>query len=311
MWKPFIKNQSIAPALQAFRELDIEMFRTHVAQLNDAEQQALQFIKRALEQDSPDHLKIALEMKQPLVEVDRLFQTLVTCQNRQQLLEMLLAYGLDVNQVYTLEGHRSIVRQPLEFPIGLYAARHSELWALVAEKLDFTYTMHLQRSDQFMETHELNLLDLVLLLDIEEELTVRVLDQLCECKATVGLAERLQRPASPLLLKTIEADAYLPTFVYAKHYFPFYALIGRQIVLFQSLLNRVIQASIASEIIEDALLAFHNHQPGLALTWGDAYIEQLYEMGLVLRKTGHADFRKMDAEYVLSEYDEVIERLRD
>ncbi|WP_394678947.1 hypothetical protein [uncultured Exiguobacterium sp.] len=311
MWKPFIKNQSIAPALQAFRELDIEMFRTHVAQLNDAEQQALQFIKRALEQDSPDHLKIALEMKQPLVEVDRLFQTLVTCQNRQQLLEMLLAYGLDVNQVYTLEGHRSIVRQPLEFPIGLYAARHSELWALVAEKLDFTYTMHLQRSDQFMETHELNLLDLVLLLDIEEELTVRVLDQLCECKATVGLAERLQRPASPLLLKTIEADAYLPTFVYAKHYFPFYALIGRQIVLFQSLLNRVIQASIASEMIEDALLAFHNHQPGLALTWGDAYIEQLYEMGLVLRKTGHVDFRKMDAEYVLSEYDEVIERLRD
>ncbi|WP_294743586.1 hypothetical protein [uncultured Exiguobacterium sp.] len=311
MWKPFIKNQSIAPALQAFRELDIEMFRTHVAQLNDAEQQALQFIKRALEQDSPDHLKIALEMKQPLVEVDRLFQTLVTCQNRQQLLEMLLAYGLDVNQVYTLEGHRSIVRQPLEFPIGLYAARHYELWALVAEKLDFTYTMHLQRSDQFMETHELNLLDLVLLLDIEEELTVRVLDQLCECKATVGLAERLQRPASPLLLKTIEADAYLPTFVYAKHYFPFYALIGRQTVLFQSLLNRVMQASIASEMIEDALLAFHNHQPGLALTWGDAYIEQLYEMGLVLRKTGHVDFRKMDAEYVLSEYDEVIERLRD
>ncbi|WP_294744414.1 hypothetical protein [uncultured Exiguobacterium sp.] len=311
MWKPFIKNQSIAPALQAFRELDIEMFRTHVAQLNDAEQQALQFIKRALEQDSPDHLKIALEMKQPLVEVDRLFQTLVTCQNRQQLLEMLLAYGLDVNQVYTLEGHRSIVRQPLEFPIGLYAARHSELWALVAEKLDFTYTMHLQRSDRFMETHELNLLDLVLLLDIEEELTVRVLDQLCECKATVGLAERLQRPASPLLLKTIEADAYLPTFVYAKHYFPFYALIGRQTVLFQSLLNRVMQASIASEMIEDALLAFHNHQPGLALTWGDAYIEQLYEMGLVLRKTGHVDFRKMDAEYVLSEYDEVIERLRD
>ncbi|KSU48134.1 hypothetical protein AS033_13435 [Exiguobacterium indicum] len=310
MWKPFIKNQSIAPALQAFRELDIEMFRTHVAQLNDAEQQALQFIKRALEQDSPAHLKIALEMKQPLVEVDRLFQTLVTCQNRQQLLEMLLAYGLDVNQVYTLEGHRSIVRQPLQFPVGLYAARHSELWALVAEKLDFTYTMHLQRSDQFMETHELNLLDLVLLLDIEEELTVRVLDQLCECKATVGLAERLQRPASPLLLKTIEADAYLATFVYAKHYFPFYALIGRQTVLFQSLLNRVMQASIASEMIEDALLAFHNHQPGLALTWGDAYIEQLYEMGLVLRKTGHVDFREMDAEYVLPEYDEVIERLR-
>ncbi|KNH34537.1 hypothetical protein [Exiguobacterium acetylicum] len=311
MWKPFIKNQSIAPALQAFRELDIEMFRTHVAQLNDAEQQALQFIKRALEQDSPAHLKIALEMKQPLVEVDRLFQTLVTCQNRQQLLEMLLAYGLDVNQVYTLEGHRSIVRQPLHFPVGLYAAHHSELWALVAEKLDFTYTMHLQRSDQFMETHELNLLDLVLLLDIEEELTVRVLDQLCECKATVGLAERLQRPASPLLLKTIEADAYLPTFVYAKHYFPFYSLIGRQTVLFQSLLNRVMQASIASEIIEDALLAFHNHQPGLALTWGDAYIEQLYEMGLVLRKTGHVDFREMDAEYVLPEYRGIVNRLND
>lgn len=311
MWKPFIKNQSIAPALQAFRELDIEMFRTHVAQLNDAEQQALQFIKRALEQDSPAHLKIALEMKQPLVEVDRLFQTLVTCQNRQQLLEMLLAYGLDVNQVYTLEGHRSIVRQPLQFPVGLYAARHSELWALVAEKLDFTYTMHLQRSDQFMETHELNLLDLVLLLDIEEELTVRVLDQLCECKATVGLAERLQRPASPLLLKTIEADAYLATFVYAKHYFPFYALIGRQTVLFQSLLNRVMQASIASEMIEDALLAFHNHQPGLALTWGDAYIEQLYEMGLVLRKTGHVDFREMDEEYVLPEYKGIVNRLND
>ena len=311
MWKPFIKNQSIAPALQAFRELDIEMFRTHVAQLNDAEQQALQFIKRALEQDSPAHLKIALEMKQPLVEVDRLFQTLVTCQNRQQLLEMLLADGLDVNQVYTLEGHRSIVRQPLHFPVGLYAARHSELWALVAEKLDVTYTMHLQRSDQFMETHELNLLDLVLLLDIEEELTIRVLDQLCECKATVGLAERLQRPASPLLLKTIKADAYLPTFVYAKHYFPFYALIGRQTVLFQSLLNRVMQASIASEMIEDALLAFHNHQPGLALTWGDAYIEQLYEMGLVLRKTGHVDFREMDAEYVLPEYKGIVNRLND
>ena len=58
MWKPFIKNQSIAPALQAFRELDIEMFRTHVAQLNDAEQQALQFIKRALEPVSYTHLTL-------------------------------------------------------------------------------------------------------------------------------------------------------------------------------------------------------------------------------------------------------------
>ena len=62
---------------------------------------------------------------------------------------------------------------------------------------------------------------------------------------------------------------------------------------------------------EDALLAFHNHQPGLALTWGDAYIEQLYEMGLVLRKTGHVDFREMDAEYVLPEYKGIVNRLND
>jgi len=67
MWKPFTKNQSIAPALQAFRELDVEMFRTHIAQLNDAEQRALQFIKRSLEQDSPAHLELALEMKQPFI----------------------------------------------------------------------------------------------------------------------------------------------------------------------------------------------------------------------------------------------------
>lgn len=311
MWKPFTKNQSIAPALQAFRELDAEMFRTHVAQLNDAEQQALQFIKRSLEQDSPAHLELALEMKQPFIEIDRLFQTLVACQNRQQLLGMLLANGLDVNQVYTLEGHRSIVRQPLHFPVGLYAARHPELWTLVATKLDFTYTMHLQRSDQFMETHELNVLDLVLLLDIEEELTIRVLDQLSECKATVGLAERLQRPTSPLLFKTIEANAYLPTFVYAKHYFPFYALIGRQTTLFPSLLKRVMRESVASEICKDALLAFHNHQPGLALTWGEVYIEKLYEMGLVLRDMGHVDFGRVDAEYVLPEYREIVERLND
>lgn len=311
MWKPFTKNQSIAPALQAFRELDVEMFRTHVAQLNDAEQHALQFIKRSLEQDSPAHLELALEMKQPFSEIDRLFQTLVACQNRQQLLEMLLAHGLDVNQVYTLEGHRSIVRQPLHFPVGLYAARHPELWTLVATKLDVTYTMHLQRSDQFMETHELNLLDLVLLLDIEEELTIRVLDQLSECKATVGLAERLQRPTSPLLFKTIEANAYLPTFVYAKHYFPFYALIGRQTTLFPSLLKRVMQEPVASEICKDALLAFHNHHPGLAMTMGDVYIEQLFGMGLVLRDVGHVDFRKMDAEYVLPEYREVVDRLND
>jgi len=309
MWKPFTKNQSIAPALQAFRELDVETFRVHVTQLNDVEQQALQFIKRSLELDSPAHLKLALEMKQPLVEVDRLFQTLVTCQHRHQLLEMLLAYGLDANQIHTLEGHRSIVRQPLHFPVGLYAARHPELWALIAETLDFTYTMHLQRSDQFMETHELNLLDLVLLLDIEEELTILVLDQLGECKATVGLAERLQRPSSPLLLKTIEANAYLPTFVYAKHYFPFYALIGRQTSLFQSLLNRVMQEADSSKVCEDALLAFHNHQPGLALTWGDAYIEQLYEMGLVLREMGHVDFGRVDAEYVLPEYRKIVDRL--
>lgn len=309
MWKPFTKNQSIAPALQAFRGLDVEAFRIHVVQLNVVEQQALQFIKRSLELDSPAHLKLALEMKQPLVEVDRLFQTLVTCQNRHQLLEMLLAYGLDVNQVYTLEGHRSIVRQPLHFPVGLYAARHEELWALVAEKLDFTYTIQLQRSDQFMETHELNLLDLVLLLDIEEELTIRVLDQLCECKATVGLSERLQRPASPLLIKIIETDAYLPTFVYAKHYFPFYALIGRQTTLFPSLLNRIMQESIASEVNEDALLAFHNYHPGLALKQGHTYIEQLYEMGLSLRDQGGIDFNRIDAEYVLSEYEEVINRL--
>ena len=310
MWKPFTKNQAIAPALQAFRELDASAFRTHVVQLNDAEQRALQFIKRALEQDSPAHLKLAIEMKQPLVEVDRLFQTLVTCEKRQELIELLLAYGLDVNEPFTLEGHRSIVRQPLVFPVGLYAARHSELWSVVSPHLDLAYTMSIQRSDQFMETHELNLLDLALLLDIEEPLTARILDRLNVHKASVGLAERLQRPASPLLLETVQTHAYLPTFLYAKHYFPFYALIGRQTTLFPVLLTETKKASCASEMFKDALLAFHNHQPGLALTWGEAYIEQLYEMGVLLREIGGVDFNQVDAAYVLPEYEAIVDRLR-
>ncbi|MCY1692202.1 hypothetical protein OVA29_17755 [Exiguobacterium sp. SL14] len=112
---PLRKINQLHLSTTSLPELDVEAFRIHVAQLNDVEQQALQFIKRSLEQDSLAHLKLALEMKQPLVEIDRLFQVLVTCQNRHQLLEMLLAYGLDANQVHTLEGHRSIVRQPLRF----------------------------------------------------------------------------------------------------------------------------------------------------------------------------------------------------
>ena len=63
-------------------------------------------------------------------------------------------------------------------------------------------------------------------------------------------------------------------------------------------------------LLEDALLAFHNHQPGQASALGNDYIDSLYQMGEQLRIRANIDFKQVEDAYVLAEYQEIVERLR-
>ncbi|MCT4781277.1 MULTISPECIES: hypothetical protein [Exiguobacterium] len=306
----FIKNEAIAPAIHAFRTLERTDFHTYNQQLTPEERRALNFIGRAISLQSSEHLALALETKQPMMDVDRLLVDLIQTDQRTSLFRQLLANGLDLNQLVTIDGHRSLVRQPLSFPVGLYTVYNHELFTIALQAgLDLTYTTTLQRSDRFLETDEINTLDIVLLLTHEEELDEKSL-QMFRHSTTVGLVERLHRSKSKNLQPIIEDTNYVVSFRYAKHFPLFYAIVGRQTDQFPKMLEDALKDPNQPDIIKDALLAFHNYQPGLAASLGKTYYESLFEIGNQLKSRGHVDFNAVDDQYVLAEYFDIVQRLR-
>ncbi|ACB60037.1 MULTISPECIES: hypothetical protein [Exiguobacterium] len=308
--KRFVKNEAIAPALNAFLTLENEAFQTYNQLLTAQERQALNFVGRAVALQSDKHLALALETKQPLIEMDRLLMKLTEIEQGALLFRQLLASGLDLNQLITVEGHRSLVRQPLSFPVGLYTVYDHVLFQLAVDSgLDLNYTTTLQRSDRFLETDEINTLDIVLLLTHEQAPDEQSLP-LFQHPATVGLAERLQRAKFESLQSIIENTRYVTTFRYAKHFPLFYAIVGRQTEQFPKMLDAVLMEQNQEEILKDALLAFHNHQPGLATSMGTDYYESLFVIGDHLKRQAGIDFNTLDDQYILSEYSEIVQRLR-
>ncbi|WP_251136973.1 hypothetical protein [Exiguobacterium sp. s193] len=311
MMKRFVKNEAVGLAIAAFKELEDETFKRYNAELSLQEQQALNFVIRALELESERHLTLALETQQPIKELDRVLVKLATVKNSDRLFRLLLERGIDLNEMLELDGHRSLVRQPLVFPVGLYSAVDQTLFQLAIESnLDLTYTTSLQRSDRFLETDSINMLDLLLLLDIETDMAEASLDCFTDHKATVGLVERLKRSKRSLVGTVVARKKYQVDFQYAKHYPLFYAMVGRQTEVFEQLLADVLAHESSEVIIQDALLAFHNHQPGQANAFGEDYIESLYHMGEQLRRRANVDFNQVEDAYVLMEYQEIVERLR-
>ncbi|MGE6556163.1 hypothetical protein [Exiguobacterium artemiae] len=309
--KRFVKNEAIAPALNAFLTLESETFQTYNQLLTGQERQALNFIGRAVALQSDKHLTLALETEQPLIEVDRLLIKLTESGQGAPLFQQLLANGLDLNQIVTVEGHRSLVRQPLSFPVGLYTVYDPVLFQLAVDSgVDLDYTTVLQRSDRFLETDEINTLDIVLLLTHEQALDEQSLS-LFRHPATVGLAERLQRAKFDSVRSIVNHTRYEVAFRYAKHFPLFYAIVGRQIEQFPKMLEDVLMEPNQQEIVKDALLAFHNHQPGLAASMGTDYYESLFVIGNQLKQQAGVDFKTLDNQYVLNEYLEIVQRLRD
>lgn len=309
--KRFVKNDAVALAIAAFKELDDAAFKRYNAELSAQEQQALNFVSRALELESEQHLTLALETQQPIKELDRLLVKLATIKNSAQLFRLLLQRGIDLNEKLELDGHRSLVRQPLVFPVGLYSGVNYTLFqSAIESNLDLTYTTLLQRSDRFLETDSINMLDLFLLLDIETNMAEASLDYFTKQKATVGLVERLKRSKHSLLRTVVARKNYQVDFQYAKHYPLFYAMVGRQTEVFEQLLEDVLAHESSELMIKDALLAFHNHQPGQANALGEEYTESLYHMGEQLRRKANVDFNQVEDAYVLMEYQEIVERLR-
>ena len=311
MMKRFVKNDAVGLAIAAFNELDDEAFKRYAAELSLQEQQALNFVGRALALESEQHVTLALETRQPIKELDRLLVKLATVENGNRLFHLLLQQGIDLNEKLELDGHRSLVRQPLVFPVGLYSGvDHTLFQSAVESNLDLTYTTLLQRSDRFLETDTINMLDLFLLLDVETNMAEASLDYFTDQKATVGLVERLKRSKHSLLRTVVARKNYQVDFQYAKHYPLFYAMVGRQTAVFEQVLEDVLEHESSELIIQDALLAFHNHQPGQANALGEDYIESLYRMGEQLRRRANVDFNQVEDAYVLMEYQEIVERLR-
>lgn len=306
----FVKNEAIAPAIDAFLNLKTTDFQVYDKQLTEQERRALNFISRAISLQSEDHLALALSTHQPMVDVDRLLIRLTEIKSGTVFLQKLIAGGLDINQIVTIEGHRSLVRQPLAFPAGLYTVYdHTMFKQAVAAGLNLSYTTELQRSDRFLETDEINSLDIVLLLTNEQPLTGDSL-LLFEHRTTVGLAERLQRGQFESLRPVIDYGRYDISFRYAKHFPLFYAIVGRQVEQFPRLLEDALKHPKHQEIVEDSLWAFHNYQPGLEASLGTDYYERLLVMGTRLKSEARVDFNDIDDQYVLTEYMEIVQRLR-
>ena len=309
--KRFVKNEAIAPAMTAFLTLESETFQTYNQLLTEQERKALNFIGRAVALQSDKHLTLALETKQPLIEVDRLLIKLAESGQGASLFQQLLTKGLDLNQIMTVEGHQSLVRQPLSFPVGLYTVYDHVLFQFAVDSgLDLDYTTVLQRSDRFLETDEINTLDIVLLLTHEQALDEQSLS-LFKNPATVGLVERLQRAKFESVRPIIDHTRYEVAFQYAKHFPLFYAIVGRQTEQFPKMLEDVLMEPNQQEIVKDALLAFHNYQPGLAASMGSGYYESLFVIGSQLKQQAGVDFKELDNQYVLHEYVDIVQRLRD
>ncbi len=311
MMKRFVKNEAVGQAVRAFKELNRKAFEYYNAELSEQERVALNFVKRAFDLESSEHLALALDTNQPVIELDRLLLKLGSIQDRTLFFRLLVQHGVDLNQLKELDGHRSIVRQPLAFPVGLYSAINHELFQLAIEAgLDLDYTTSLQRSDRFLETHVINMLDLYLLLDLEDEMDVRSLEFFTDHPATIGFVEQLKRSNPSSIQTIVETKKYQVDFKYAKHYPLFYAMIGRHTEVFEQLLEAVLKTEKEQLLLEDALLAFHNHQPGQASALGNDYIDSLYQMGEQLRIRANIDFKQVEDAYVLAEYQEIVERLR-
>lgn len=310
LMKRFVKNEAVGLTVEAFRTMDRESFYTYNQQLTPEERRALNFINRAVSLQSVEHLSLALETDQPVVELDRIFLGLANTKTGKVLLENLFTSGVDPNQLVVIDGHRSLVRQPLAFPVGLYGVYDHDLFDLTVKNgLDLAYTTTLQRSDRFLETHEINTLDIVLLLTHTEELDERSLVAF-DRPTTVGLVERLHRSNAKSLKYIVDQTNYDVSFQYAKHYPLFYAIVGRQTDLFEQMLQDALKQPHHEAMIKDALLAFHNYQPGLATSLGEVYQESLFEMGHQLKTHAKVDFNQLDDQYVLPEYRELVEQLR-
>jgi len=310
MLKRFQKNEAKVPAKQAFFEIEKETFQNCAERLTGEEKRALNWIGRAIERKSIEHLELAISTNQPITNGGKLVQGLPGWKENLLALEMLLKGGLDLNETAVLDGFRSPVRQPLHIPAGLYTAAEDKLFQhALMNGLDTGYVMEIQRGDLFGETVQLNVLDLVLLLHLETPIDSRIVDKLSSYESLVGFSMLLQNGSSALAEAVVQSGAYRMDESYERHYPLFYAGVGRQKGIYRALMRQANKSGRKQDLVKDALLVFHNYLPGFATSEGQAYFDSLLAFGEALQDELAVDFSAVDKELVLKEYDEVFSQL--